>query len=360
MATKRINEIDISKGIGILLVIIGHSLPEMSETREWIYSFHMPLFFLLTGLVINLPEKWDTKAQIAKERTLITNYMVWSCVYWVFDFAIRYFIMQKTSLISLLCRGYQTICLYGINVLWFISTLIIGKLMTKWICSRVKNQRLQILIFISLYALSSIIATVLPETPTGKAEMLIVYPSTVIVRSFTASAFIYAGHMLKGAVHKLINSTSLVYSLLIGGCAIFITIMAFRLVGYVDIHVLRYGNSVLLAFNSVAALVGVICIAKIFNQIYIFSKFFTFLGENSLLIMLTHEYLMIKTVIAYVTQLLVPNINPNLYVFIEITALVATESLICILFGRKINSAIGKINEILSRMLDKRHTGKEM
>ena len=43
--------IDIAKGIGILLVIIGHTggLPADTAVHHFIYSFHMPLFFILGG-----------------------------------------------------------------------------------------------------------------------------------------------------------------------------------------------------------------------------------------------------------------------------------------------------------------------
>jgi len=44
----------IAKGIGIILVVVGHFYPETSPTywseiRKIIYSFHMPLFFILSG-----------------------------------------------------------------------------------------------------------------------------------------------------------------------------------------------------------------------------------------------------------------------------------------------------------------------
>lgn len=48
MSNKRNVEIDIAKGIGILLVIIGHgAIPSWS--KDAISSFHMPLFFILSG-----------------------------------------------------------------------------------------------------------------------------------------------------------------------------------------------------------------------------------------------------------------------------------------------------------------------
>ncbi len=46
---NRIEWIDLAKGIGILLVIAGHTAPFGSTFRNFIFSFHMPLFFLLSG-----------------------------------------------------------------------------------------------------------------------------------------------------------------------------------------------------------------------------------------------------------------------------------------------------------------------
>jgi len=51
--TKRIAYLDVAKGIGILLVMVGHnyikaSLPGLGKI---IFSFHMPFFFLLSGML---------------------------------------------------------------------------------------------------------------------------------------------------------------------------------------------------------------------------------------------------------------------------------------------------------------------
>ena len=51
MVEDRINWIDMAKGYGILGVIIGHiSTPGITV---WIYTFHIPLFFFMSGFLFN-------------------------------------------------------------------------------------------------------------------------------------------------------------------------------------------------------------------------------------------------------------------------------------------------------------------
>lgn len=50
MGVKRIEFIDIAKGIGIILVIIGHCIDRQNLLSKWISSFHMPLFFIISGI----------------------------------------------------------------------------------------------------------------------------------------------------------------------------------------------------------------------------------------------------------------------------------------------------------------------
>src|SRR5512133_2369883 len=59
MSKSRLVSIDIARGIGILLVVLGHTLAEANYHVQnptvfflgrLIYSFHMPLFFFLSGL----------------------------------------------------------------------------------------------------------------------------------------------------------------------------------------------------------------------------------------------------------------------------------------------------------------------
>lgn len=59
MRVERLSWLDILKGIGIILVVIGHIYSNRTVSN-WLYSFHMPLFFLAAGWVY-------------KEKTVITD-----------------------------------------------------------------------------------------------------------------------------------------------------------------------------------------------------------------------------------------------------------------------------------------------
>ena len=50
---RRKEEIDFAKGLGILLVMLGHSMTLMNNPlNTFILSFHMPLFFFVSGMTI--------------------------------------------------------------------------------------------------------------------------------------------------------------------------------------------------------------------------------------------------------------------------------------------------------------------
>jgi fucose 4-O-acetylase-like acetyltransferase len=76
-ATNRILTLDIAKGIGILLVVLGHN-PVFREGAhslyEAIYLFHMPLFFFLSGVTFRPGSPGDVGRKRA--RALLVPYFV--------------------------------------------------------------------------------------------------------------------------------------------------------------------------------------------------------------------------------------------------------------------------------------------
>ena len=83
----RLVEFDVLKGISILLVIIGHARP-FFPIYEFIYSFHVPLFFIVSGYFFsNKDSLWGAIVKFSKQ--LLKPYLFVSfltCILYVFLF----------------------------------------------------------------------------------------------------------------------------------------------------------------------------------------------------------------------------------------------------------------------------------
>ncbi|NJM46953.1 MAG: acyltransferase [Alkalinema sp. RU_4_3] len=91
--SNRIDWVDYAKGLGIVLVVMGHSLRgEMTSAKgsdlliahpidAWIYAFHMPLFFFLSGLFArSLRNKTPQDFWTSRWTILIHPYLLWSLI----------------------------------------------------------------------------------------------------------------------------------------------------------------------------------------------------------------------------------------------------------------------------------------
>jgi fucose 4-O-acetylase-like acetyltransferase len=89
--TSRIAWIDAARGIGIVLVVLGHVLGGLATAGlvpshdgaaaaviRWIYAFHMPLFFFLSGTLLPHGPLAPWHFVGAKLRTVAYPYVVWS------------------------------------------------------------------------------------------------------------------------------------------------------------------------------------------------------------------------------------------------------------------------------------------
>lgn len=84
MEKERLSWLDVLKGIGIILVVMGH-IYSNSIIFNWLYSFHMPLFFFAAGCVYkNRSVYIDIKRRI---QTIVVPYFSFgfiNLIYWYF------------------------------------------------------------------------------------------------------------------------------------------------------------------------------------------------------------------------------------------------------------------------------------
>lgn len=170
---ERIAAIDIAKGIAILSVILAHTLPfERGGLREVIYSFHMPLFFIVSGYTSSNPNNiWEIFHRFFKilKKLAIPMVTIW-IVMLLYSLIFRYdgnysstgdFIIKK-SLQLLYASGVtnsQLVIFGGGNIealgfAWFFAAMIGAKVMYDLLQLYLRNYWL--LLFVILFSLDGV------------------------------------------------------------------------------------------------------------------------------------------------------------------------------------------------------------
>ena len=108
---ERIKWIDIAKGWGIILVICGHVGDDYFTT--WLYTFHIPLFFFLSGYFFN-PSKSPSEILRSKVKSLLLPYVTLGMPLFFINL---YFGFEPIVLL----KGY--VIQQRASTLWFIAAL---------------------------------------------------------------------------------------------------------------------------------------------------------------------------------------------------------------------------------------------
>lgn len=80
MNTRRDTVLDITKAIGIILMVMGHLHFSEDVFDKYIYAFHMPLFFIVSGILFN-QDKTLKNTIISRAKALLVPYVVFGGVY---------------------------------------------------------------------------------------------------------------------------------------------------------------------------------------------------------------------------------------------------------------------------------------
>lgn len=285
---KRLDYVDIAKGLGMLMVIWGHI--NSGSTFVLVYSFHMPLFFFLSGLVFNSNRYQSFKDFfIRRVKTLVIPYLIFSFLTWLVWVA--YTVIFHSPVDSYFMPLLQTFIAQGSggflvhNVpLWFVSCLLLIEVLYYFI-SKVKNDLIIILICV-LFAITSYVMELC--LPIFDFTLL---PWSIGV-AFAAIIFYAAGNLLMkrnfiSRVKEFCNNKKAISWVIL----VFMTVALYYfalLNGHITMGHEQYNNRFLFYFNgflgSFCVLIFTFLMEKLFS-IKVFS-IIKWIGLNSLYFML--------------------------------------------------------------------------
>ena len=287
MKEKRLDYIDMVKGIGIILVVIGHSTYVSEGTLTWLASFHMPLFFLISGILFAHKKSIHEPFGVyIKKRFcgMMIPYFWFSLIYIGVDY---YYLYAHPELITqefIHAAMLQAVSLFGISVLWFLPTIFMGELCFYGLLKKCTGWLLAILgavfIWVPVWGKRWIETFINMEenlfmTWLGNLLMALlrVFPAVVFLMLGYGGYVILKRYRLKPVWEMIIG----IACLLLNGAAAFAN-------DRVDMHYLVFNNLFYYYVGACSATLGLILIFRNVKSLWLIA----FLGSNSLVVMLTH------------------------------------------------------------------------
>ena len=269
MTIQRNKTLDLAKGIAISLMVIGHCYSGENYVLCVIYAFHMPFFFIVSGILYG--ERWSQGITFEFKKTakklLVPYYLAESL------FAAFLSVLSKSDNVVKTFSNYlfhSIMPLVGVTATWFLPCMLITLCLFVLISKLIRNEKVQICVFSALF----LVGLVFPSPPRVLVPLL---------RSFIGIGFFTAGYFGRVLFQKKSKPISL-----------FITAIVFFVLacknGQVSLVELNFSNPFLYVLNSILGSYLLLQVCLRVPQARI-PQFFVTFSIHSSLILCAHVFL---------------------------------------------------------------------
>lgn len=284
--------ISILKGIGIVLVVIGHSSPP-SFILNFIYLFHVSLFFISSGYFFNSKSTDDKIGYIWKKiKGLYFPFVKYSIIFLLFHnlfYNLHIYnnvygfngTVSKLYGINDFVYNLKMICLHFsepemlLGALWFLESLFISSVffliifwVTKLISKKYSEILLPILVLV-LYVLGFVVHNYNLKLPFG------------VNREFILVSLIYLGYAFRKYFgHRSIN----IYMSILSVVFLLVVVQFYS----ISIVIFEFSSPYLFLFISMAGFYLVLTLSKYFNGIPFLKSSLVKVGNNTMAIFVFH------------------------------------------------------------------------
>ena len=154
--TKRLDEIDILKSIGIILMIMGHT--GFGKIFDYyIHSFHMPMFYIISGFLYKnsqLPFKDFLKK---KSKSLLIPYIIFAFFHLISWYILCFIVGRDLSIVNLISIfTFNTDNMPISGALWFLTSLFFVDIIYYFI-NRINDKKFKLLTVVIISMIGCII-----------------------------------------------------------------------------------------------------------------------------------------------------------------------------------------------------------
>lgn len=300
---QRIEELDYVKGLAIFLVIMGHATDNLA-TPLWrlvIYSFHMPLFFMVSGMVTkpaDVMNRGTIGAFLIKNfKALLVPYIIFAAVYSWFSYQ-NFGIMLYGTFENLVTA-------HSLTSLWYLPVLFLSRVWVELLFRSLQSVKKYKKVWIGVAAVVFFaVGLALPHPHPTSGTGFIGYPLGLDI-SFVTTGYMLAGYLILPAVKhlreaKLSQLTMgfflalglLGFGILVKGDSMVLDSMAFK--GHNTLPTMflnAFSGSVAMIILSIIMYRSPAWHTPVFNK-----KILLFIGQNTIGIYLLHKNFMQEVV----------------------------------------------------------------
>lgn len=317
---KRVNFIDIARAFAIIFIVFGHTFvhsEHCSLVFKFLYSFHVVLFFILSGYTFKLKKESFLNFVKNKFIRIMIPYFIWAVLflvpYMLFGGSVGASIGTessfdlKTQLLNTLYGNGNLETLKQNSPLWFLPALFTIEVIYYSVIKLVqKYNRYSILILIPLVAISYVTNLFLPiALPWGINTALVL------------GVFFYIGYLFN--TYKVFDKSSKLWKiyyilpiLVVGLLACYLNTKAVSCINY------DYGYLTLALISGFCLSIVFIYISYLINK----NRLLEYIGKNTMGILIFHKLIIVvfQTKLGVVSALLK---SSNIFIELSISTLVA-------------------------------------
>lgn len=342
MSKKRLEYMDMVKGVGILGIVVMHSTTVPLQAIWWISSVAPPLFFLSSGMLAGYtkePEKKGREVLAGKARSLLLPFFCFSLLYILRDL-LRVF-MGISDIEEVWLGLNDTVTLWGSSVLWFLPALFLAESMFIFLRKIFLHRKYALL----WTAIACLILTVVSFLINGGLKPLegfflskrLLYALLCVIRTILravyALPFVCVGFLLfeTGKAFWEGKKRIPLAGQFAGGIVLFVSGIPISVAnGYFDFRSLSFGEMpVLFYLSAMLSFTGIVLICRSCPPF----KPLLFFGKNSLIMMATHidfYFLYISLNLANRIDGFIPGWN-RVFFFVDVVGIILILEIPCIM-----------------------------
>ncbi|HJB74946.1 MAG TPA: acyltransferase family protein [Candidatus Eubacterium faecale] len=279
---KRVRWIDYAKGIAIILVLVAHALSGANWFNIWAYSFHLPVFFILSGLLLSYRKMAQPFGKLLKKylKSLILPYYLIAFAVLLVELA-KDLIQKDFSRQNALSLLSEWAFMIGIKADWFLPCLFFAILINLLVFKLFRGNKI-------LYPAAILCVAVAAYFIPKESRLL-----NVLLHGCVAALFVCVGVMLSELksnfkkVLRFIKKYKVLFTFVLLALNVLLTVLN----GKVSLSEFNFGkNYVLYLINGVVGSLFLLLLCKCIEKPKL--RLINYCGKNSLVIMAVHMEIM--------------------------------------------------------------------